>query len=477
MLDDAVLGIKLGNTVARASITGRDGKAVPLTDRYMRMEWPFFPCRFLQTEYGIVSGWAAAYRYRREPRGDIPFSLNKALGESDPNYRLLLELLLDRVLNRVMNHSRLLRETTLAIPGTLPKTHFTKLQELMERLGLEGRVVSHETAILRAHGLPSNENEWALTVRIGFSGSSLCLFRCESGNIECVSKSSLKAIGLQYFTELLLSHLEDGAWRGKIIGAPDRIHAFSVIASGLKTLGNGRDLEINGYGECGKLDGVISEEVCADMLEAGVSELSSAVSEMAASAGSDAGRVSMKILGAGGGFQVPLLQSMISERTGLSFSLQAYPDETIQIGALLSSMDRTGFAEPVGSDSGLNGAGDFLESTMYCDCSDVVQYRIPKIVISFRESPDQEICYDNKRELVIGRDPRSDIPFSLGLVSRRHARIELQDGAYFVTDCSTNGTFVNGERLIKWQRHSLRAGDLVTLVSPFGAGFRVRSIS
>jgi diguanylate cyclase (GGDEF)-like protein len=46
----------------------------------------------------------------------------------------------------------------------------------------------------------------------------------------------------------------------------------------------------------------------------------------------------------------------------------------------------------------------------------------------------------------IGRDRENDIVLDSDSVSRRHARIELRDGSFFVVDLdSTNGTFVNDE--------------------------------
>ena len=46
----------------------------------------------------------------------------------------------------------------------------------------------------------------------------------------------------------------------------------------------------------------------------------------------------------------------------------------------------------------------------------------------------------------IGRDRENDIVLDSDSVSRRHARIELREGAFFVVDLdSTNGTFVNDE--------------------------------
>jgi pSer/pThr/pTyr-binding forkhead associated (FHA) protein len=54
-------------------------------------------------------------------------------------------------------------------------------------------------------------------------------------------------------------------------------------------------------------------------------------------------------------------------------------------------------------------------------------------------------------------------------VSRRHARIMLQNGQYFVEDLgSTNGTFVNrGKRLLPGQPQPLREGDEIIVGKTF----------
>lgn len=75
-------------------------------------------------------------------------------------------------------------------------------------------------------------------------------------------------------------------------------------------------------------------------------------------------------------------------------------------------------------------------------------------------------------EAVIGRDPQgahaSDhyICIPEPTVSRRHARIQRRDDAYFVEDLhSFNGTFVSGERLSPGDWHILRDGDEVAVSS------------
>lgn len=65
-----------------------------------------------------------------------------------------------------------------------------------------------------------------------------------------------------------------------------------------------------------------------------------------------------------------------------------------------------------------------------------------------------------KNELIVGREQSNDITISDPEVSRRHARIFFQNGSYVVEDLgSTNGTFVNGQRLTG--PYILRPGEML----------------
>jgi ABC-type multidrug transport system ATPase subunit/pSer/pThr/pTyr-binding forkhead associated (FHA) protein len=70
-----------------------------------------------------------------------------------------------------------------------------------------------------------------------------------------------------------------------------------------------------------------------------------------------------------------------------------------------------------------------------------------------------------KPSVIIGRNSQADIPLAAPIVSWEHARLDLTDQGHVLTDLgSTNGTFVNGERLAR--PCLLKPGDVVQ-IGPF----------
>ncbi len=65
-------------------------------------------------------------------------------------------------------------------------------------------------------------------------------------------------------------------------------------------------------------------------------------------------------------------------------------------------------------------------------------------------------------QLIIGRDPSNSVAINDAEISRKHSRLTFQGGKYVLEDLgSTNGTFVNGQRLAG--PVVLKAGDVVSL--------------
>lgn len=64
-----------------------------------------------------------------------------------------------------------------------------------------------------------------------------------------------------------------------------------------------------------------------------------------------------------------------------------------------------------------------------------------------------------REKVTVGADRGCEVVIEEPSVTDRHASVRFQDGSFFVTDLdSTNGTFVNGERI---QREEISDGDRV----------------
>lgn len=80
-----------------------------------------------------------------------------------------------------------------------------------------------------------------------------------------------------------------------------------------------------------------------------------------------------------------------------------------------------------------------------------------------RTGPNPGTTYDLTKEVTLmGRDVSNDIILGDSEISRQHSRLTRTPGGYVLEDLgSTNGTFVNGERLMA--PRVLNPGDLVAL--------------
>src|SRR5207248_702880 len=74
--------------------------------------------------------------------------------------------------------------------------------------------------------------------------------------------------------------------------------------------------------------------------------------------------------------------------------------------------------------------------------------------------------------ITVGRAPNNDIRFALESVSKLHATLSRSDGNWLIQDhASTNGTWVNGERLEPTVLRRLRDGDSIQVAPELRARF------
>ena len=86
---------------------------------------------------------------------------------------------------------------------------------------------------------------------------------------------------------------------------------------------------------------------------------------------------------------------------------------------------------------------------------------MPKLLLKFEAAAIKEIKLD-KPVFTVGRKPDNDIVLSHPTVSGHHCKIYSAGDSWFVEDLnSTNGTFVNGKRMLK--AAGLRRNDTVIL--------------
>jgi hypothetical protein len=84
---------------------------------------------------------------------------------------------------------------------------------------------------------------------------------------------------------------------------------------------------------------------------------------------------------------------------------------------------------------------------------------LPKV--SIKAGPDTGKVYEVAQAAILGRLDTNDIPVKDGKASREHAKIYKQGEQYAIVDLnSSNGTFVNGEKITK---RILKTGDEIAI--------------
>ena len=92
------------------------------------------------------------------------------------------------------------------------------------------------------------------------------------------------------------------------------------------------------------------------------------------------------------------------------------------------------------------------------------------IIQSQREALLKEVPLDQPR-ITIGRKQGNDLHFNRPEISGTHAAFLCENEEYFVSDLgSTNGTLLNGARLVAGERYQLQDKDIIT-ITPYSITF------
>jgi len=189
-----------------------------------------------------------------------------------------------------------------------------------------------------------------------------------------------------------------------------------------------------------------------------------------------------RILVAGGGIQIPFLVDAVEEGLGKKiFYASTPPEEIIARGAVINGLALM-FGKAVAQKGAVLDMPEVtqmrttampLEEDKTKITSHVKPFMISLTTMS-KEDPPQ--VFENQAEVSIGRGSGNHIIFDIGAISRVHAKIEFHDGTFFIIDRSSNGTFLNEQRLVKWQRRKLKEGDMINLASATGPWIKIVSV-
>jgi predicted component of type VI protein secretion system len=88
------------------------------------------------------------------------------------------------------------------------------------------------------------------------------------------------------------------------------------------------------------------------------------------------------------------------------------------------------------------------------------------IILSVKSKADQSVRsvrHPANARMVLGRGPDSAVPLEAAGISREHLEVQAEDSALFLTDLSSNGTWLNGARMPPRRKCKVREGDFIEL--------------
>jgi predicted component of type VI protein secretion system len=75
----------------------------------------------------------------------------------------------------------------------------------------------------------------------------------------------------------------------------------------------------------------------------------------------------------------------------------------------------------------------------------------------------QNVRHPVNGRLMLGRGPDSAVTLDAPGISREHLEVHAEESELFLTDLSSNGTWINGARMPQRRKCKVREGDLIEL--------------
>jgi len=89
-----------------------------------------------------------------------------------------------------------------------------------------------------------------------------------------------------------------------------------------------------------------------------------------------------------------------------------------------------------------------------------------EVILSVTSKTDesvQRVRHTVNGRLVLGRGPESAVPLDAPGISREHLEVQAENSDLFLTDLSSNGTWVNGTRMPPRRKYKVGDGDCIEL--------------
>ncbi|CAK9007269.1 unnamed protein product [Durusdinium trenchii] len=93
---------------------------------------------------------------------------------------------------------------------------------------------------------------------------------------------------------------------------------------------------------------------------------------------------------------------------------------------------------------------------------------MPRLQLVPLHSQDAPFKLPSVGTVTLGRRPNNTLVCNDISVSGKHCEISVESGLFKLSDCSTNGTYINEERIVRGETAPLRAGDVIALTKPPG---------